>query len=207
MKILNVNDEEFLKYGKVLKGYNLSGIVSALEKIPATDEVVYEPSEDSLEKFAGMFADRFFGQMEVQVGFCNGKNYLLNAVEYHRSSEINIAAKDAILLLGLEQDIKEDNKGNFTYDTSLIEAFLVPAGSAVELYATTLHYAPCSDGDNYFKMAVVLPKGTNYPLDKTFDTGEEKLLAAKNKFLLAHKDAGIGGAYNGLVGENIDVRK
>ena len=83
---------------------------------------------------------------------------------------------------------------------------MVPAGTAVELYATTLHYAPCSVGGGYFKMAVVLPKGTNYPLDKTFDTGEEKLLAAKNKFLIAHKDACIKDAFNGLIGENIDVR-
>ena len=154
-----------------------------------------------------MFADRFFGQMDVQVGFCNGKNYLLNAVEYHRSSEINIAAVDAVLLVGSQQDIKEDLEGNFTFDTSLIEAFLVPKGTAVELYATTLHYAPCSVGDGCFKMAVVLPKGTNYPLEKTFDFGEEKLLAAKNKFLIAHKDANIDKAVNGLLGENIDVRK
>jgi len=207
MKIFNVNDDRFLKYGKILKGYDLTGIISALNKLPATDEVVYEPSEPGLEKFGGMFADRFFGQMEVQVGFCNGKNFLLNAVEYHRSSEINIAAKDALLLLGSQQDIKEDSEGNFTYYTSFMEAFLVPAGTAVELYATTLHYAPCSVDDDYFKMAVVLPKGTNYPVNKIFNEGEEKLLMAKNKFLIAHKDAGIEGAFNGLIGENIDVRK
>lgn len=206
MKIYNVNDKEFIKYGKVLKGYDLTDLVETLSKLPATDEVVYEPTEKSLEKFNAVFADRFFGQTEVQIGFCNGKNYLLNAVEYHRSSEINIAAEDAILLVGSQQDIKENND-EFTYDTSLIEAFLVPKGTAVELYATTLHYAPCSVGDTYFKMAVVLPKYTNYPLDKTFDKGEEKLLAAKNKFLIAHKDAKIDGAFNGLIGENVDVRK
>ncbi len=207
MRIYDVSDEKFIKYGKILKGYDLSGIIDALDKLPATDEVVYEPSEKSLEQFSYMFADRFFGQMDVQVGFCNGKNYLLNAVEYHRSSEINIAAVDAVLLVGSQQDIKEDLEGNFTFDTSLIEAFLVPKGTAVELYATTLHYAPCSVGDGCFKMAVVLPKGTNYPLEKTFDFGEEKLLAAKNKFLIAHKDANIDKAVNGLLGENIDVRK
>ncbi len=207
MKIYDVSDERFSKYGKIVKGYDVSGIVDALKKLPAPEDVVYEPSEKSLEQFGDMFAERFFGQMDIQVGFCNGKNYLLNAVEYHRSSEINIAAADAVLLVGSQQDIKEDSNGGFTYDTSLIEAFLVPKGTAVELYATTLHYAPCSVGDNYFRMAVVLPKGTNYPLEKTFDSGEEKLLAAKNKFLIAHKDAGIDGAVNGLLGENIDVRK
>jgi len=201
-----VSDEKFLQYGKVIKGYDLDGIIGALDKLPASDEVVYEPSEESLEKFADMFSERFFGQMEVQVGFCNGKNYLLNAFEYHRSSEINIAAVDAILIVGRQQDIIENN-GDFSYDTSLAQAFLVPANTAVELYATTLHYAPCSVGDGFFKMAVILPKGTNYPLTKKFDSGEERLLSARNKFLIAHKDADISGAYNGLVGHNIDIRK
>lgn len=207
MKILSVNDDKFSKYGKVIKGYDLSGLISALNSLPAGEDVVYEPTEKSLEKFSYMFSDGFFGQMNVQTGFCNGRNYLLNAVEYHRSSEINIAGKDALLILGDQRDIKEDGEGNFTYDTSFMEVFMVPENTAVELYATTLHYAPCSVGDGYFKMAVVLPKGTNYPLEKTFNKGEEKLLAAKNKFLIAHKDAKIEGAVNGLIGKNIDVRE
>lgn len=202
MQIYNVGDERFKKYGKVLKGYDLSGLIEKLEDISAPENVVYEPSDENLEKYKDMFKDRFFGEMEVQIGYCNGKNYLLDAVEYHRSSEINIAGTDAILLVGSQQDIKED----FTYDTSNIEAFLVPKNTAVELYATTLHYAPCSVGDNHFKMAVVLPKYTNYPLEKKFETGEESLLMAKNKFLIAHKDAKIDGAFNGLIGSNIDVR-
>ena len=40
----------------------------------------------------------------------------LNALEYHRSSEINIAVNDLVLLLGAEQDIQAD----YTYDTSLV---------------------------------------------------------------------------------------
>ena len=59
--------------------------------------------------------------MPVQIGYCNGHNSKLNAVEYHRSSEINVAATDAILILGLLADVAED----FTYDTSKMEAFLV----------------------------------------------------------------------------------
>ena len=34
---------------------------------------------------------------------------------------------------------------------------------------------------------------------------EDKLLAAKNKWLIAHEEAGIAGAYNGIKGENISV--
>lgn len=203
MKIHNVSDDKFKKYGKVLKGYDLKPLIEELSKLDAPDGVVYEPSDETLERYGSMFEGRFFGEMEIQIGYCNGKNYLLNAVEYHRSSEINIAAEDAVLLVGSQQDVEND----FTYDTSLIEAFLIPKNTAVELYATTLHYAPCSVGDNYFKMAVVLPKYTNYPLEGKYETGEESLLAARNKFLIAHKEANIRGAFNGLKGENIDVRK
>ena len=88
-------------------------------------------------------------------------NSKLNAVEYHRSSEINVAATDAILILGLLADVAED----FTYDTSKMEAFLVPAGTGVEVFATSLHYAPCGVDGQGFQVAIVLPQGTNYPLE------------------------------------------
>ena len=71
--------------------------------------------------------------MPIQIGYCNGHNTKLNALEYHRDSEINVAATDAVLMLGSLQDVKEDH----TYDTSLVEAFSVPAGPAVEVFATT----------------------------------------------------------------------
>ena len=50
------------------------------------------------------------------IGYCNGKNRKLNALEYHRSSEVNVAVTDMILLTGMEQDIGED----FTYDTFML---------------------------------------------------------------------------------------
>ena len=98
-----------------------------------------------------------------------------------------------MLLIGSQQDITDD----FTYDTSKIEAFLVPAGTGIEVYATTLHYAPCNVQDGGFQCVVVLPAGTN--------TGEDSLLTAKNKWLIAHEDAAIEGAVNGLRGENITI--
>ena len=82
----------------------------------------------------------------------------------------------------------------------------MPAGTAVELYATTLHYAPCSAGDGGFRCVIVLPRGTNEPL--TFEPakeGEERLLTAVNKWLIAHEEAGIEGAFCGLQGENLSV--
>ena len=53
---------------------------------------------------------------------------------------------------------------------------------------------------------VILPKGTNGPLtEKHAASGEDRLLAANNKWLLAHKDAHIEGAWNGLVSDNITL--
>ncbi len=130
------------------------------------------------------------------------KNKKLNALEYHRSSEINVAVTDMILLVGMEQDVKED----YTYDTSQIEAFFVPAGTVVEMYATTLHYAPCMTAETGFRAVVVLPAGTNTELDfPVGESGEERLIAAKNKWLIAHEEAGIEGAFCGLKGENIEL--
>lgn len=140
--------------------------------------------------------------MPIQIGYCNGSNVLLNAVEYHRDSEVNVALTDMILLLGKEQDIEEDK----SYDTEKIEAFFIPAGTIVEVYATTLHYAPCNANGEKFSTAVVLPKGTNTEIEKTQENvKEDQLLFARNKWLIAHEDAKIEGAFVGLKGENLSV--
>lgn len=206
MNIQNVTDDSFRKYGRIVKNIDFSGLVQALnEKTPTPDDVVYEPSVAALEELP-VFVElqsKTCGELPIQIGYCNGRNYLLNAVEYHRSSEINVAGTDAILLVGQQKDITDD----FTYDTSLIEAFLVPKGTAVELYATTLHYAPCSVGDNKFQVAIVLPKDTNLPLDKDHEGWEDALITAKNKWLIGHAQGGLPeGSHIGLIGENISVK-
>lgn len=204
MVIYKVTDPEFRKYGRVLKGLDVVELVEKMQETPLPEDVIYEPSVESLEKLSiyKTFQDVVYGELPIQIGFCNGHNNKLNAVEYHRSSEINVGATDMILLLGCQQDIKED----FTYDTSQIEAFLVPKGCAVEIYATTLHYAPCGIDGAGFRGVVVLPKDTNLPLETKHSSGEDQLITAKNKWLIAHKDGGCGeGAFVGLVGENITL--
>ncbi len=204
MQVKKVTDPSFRKYGKVINGIDFSHIIEKMEDTPLPDDVVYVGSVPELEacpEYAEI-AECLYGGMPIQIGYCNGSNHLLNAVEYHRDSEINVAVTDAIMLWGSEQDITDDGK----YDTSKMEAFLIPAGTAVECYATTLHYAPCSVGDQKFRVVVVLPKGTNTDIKRTMDkTPEDKLLFARNKWLIAHEDAKIEGAFNGLVGENLCV--
>lgn len=203
-----VKDKGFLEYGRVLDLDCQTATDCLLEKTPLPEGVVYVASEEKLEKL-GVFKqlqNEFYGGMPIQFGYCNGHNHQLNAVEYHRCSEINIAADDMILLLGRQQDIDWEHTA---YDTAKMEAFLVPAGTAVELYATTLHYAPCSAGkEQGFHCGVVLPRGTNEELQVEAEKkGEGRLLFAVNKWLIAHPESGLDreGAVAGLTGENLTI--
>lgn len=174
MKIQNVSDTSFKKYGKILKGYPTDKILKEMQHTPLPDDVIYVPSVDTLEATsdAKIFQGKGFGGLDIEVGYCNGNNHKLNGLEYHRSSEINIAVNDLVLILGAQQDITDE----FKYDTSKAEAFLVP-------------------------------KGTNEDLTFTPDKdGEDKLLTAQNKWLIAHEEAQIPGAFCGLVGENITLK-
>lgn len=204
MKIQKVTDPAFRKYGKVLEGYDFTGLIKEMKHTPVPEDVIYVPSVEELEALDIMkdLQNKGYGGLPVQIGYCNGHNKKLNAVEYHRNSEINVAVTDLVLLIGHQQDIEPDH----TYDTSKIEAFLVPAGTGIEVYATTLHYAPCHVNEGGFQCVVVLPKGTNTDLTfQTEKTGEDSLMTAKNKWLIAHEDAKIAGAFNGLKGENITI--
>ncbi len=204
--IQKVTDASFKKYGRILtEDYDVAELIDKMQAMPCPADVVYEPSVAELEALPIMktFTDGLYGGLPIQIGYCNGHNHLLNAVEYHRSSEINVAATDIILLIGMQQDIEED----YTYDTAKIEAFLVPKGTVIECFATTLHYAPCSVDGNEFRCVVVLPKDTNLDLEvKPEGAKEDKLLVARNKWLIGHPDANIAGAFNGLKGENISVQ-
>lgn len=207
MKVKKVTDKEFRRYGKVLEGVDFSPLMTELDKIKDTEDVDYVASWRPLEDLhtADIIREHCFGGMEIEIGYCVGKNNKLNALEYHRSSEINLAAKDMILLLGFQGDIDEE----YHYDSDKVEAFFVPAGTAVEMYATTLHFAPCGlkDNDYAFKTAVVLPYGTNFPKNEEHEilNEEEKMYFARNKWLIAHPDGGQEGAYVGITGENITL--
>lgn len=211
MNILSITDAAFGKYGRIVDNVDFTELVEVLKTTPLPENVAYEPSVEVLEATSAMeeLTKVTYGEMPIQIGYCNGHNSLLNALEYHRSSEINVAATDAILLVGCLADVEDD----FTYDTSKVEAFLLPAGKAVELYATTLHYAPCGVGSNGFQVAIVLPKGTNYPLEsKHADlvcgkaSNEDALITATNKWLIGHAEGGLDeGSFIGLKGKNLNV--
>ena len=157
MKIQNVADDAFRRYGKVLEGYDFTELLKEMKHTPVPEDVIYVPSVEEMEALpvAKELQNKGYGGLPIEIGYCNGHNKKLNGLEYHRNSEINVAVTDLVLLIGHQQDIEKD----FTYDTSKVEAFLVPAGTAIEVYATTLHYAPCHVNESGFQCVVVLPKG------------------------------------------------
>jgi len=208
MEVLSVRSGEFKEYGFVVEGYDFSELIGTNERVTEkpSDSVLYLPGVAGLEALpiAQRISDALYGGMPVQVGTCNGYNKKLNALEYHRGSELNVAGDDVILLLARLQDVSDG-----VLDTSLVRAFLVEKGTGVMLYETTLHYAPCcAPGTESFRVVVVLPKGTNTERpDITPENAEDRLLWARNKWLIAHPDAAeaAGGAFIGLTGENLSV--
>lgn len=212
MQILSIDSPDFRRYGRVIDNIDFGSLAEKMKETPIPDGVVYEPSISVLESLDVMkeISNIVYGEMPIQIGYCNGHNTLLNGLEYHRSSEVNVAATDAVLMLGLQTDMEND----FTYDTAMVQAFFIPAGTGVELYATTLHYAPCGIAGKGFQVAIVLPKGTNYPLkgehSKVLEDGtaldEDALLVAANKWLIGHPEGGCDkGVFCGLKGENLNI--
>ena len=209
MIIKSVFDRDFRKYGKVVEGYDWTELLDTLNKVSEKPEdgTIYEPGDAWLEGLPiyQELSDRMYGGMPIQTGYCNGSYTMLNCLEYHRDSEINVAADDVVLLLGSEQDIE-----NNMYDTSKVEAFLCPKGTGVEVYGSTLHYAPCEAKKGAgFRVVIVLPKGTNTDKpDFEPKCDEDTFMTARNKWLLAHPESSeaAGGARIGLVGINIDIK-
>lgn len=209
MTIYPVTSPEFARYGRVISGYEgeCAAITGALNAhTPLPEATGYVPEEPALQQLpqARALGRSLYGGMPVQFGWCNGHNTRLNCLEYHRDSEFNLGTEDFILLLAKQEEIE-----NGQLDTARVKAFRVPAGVLVEVYATTLHYAPChTDPAKGFRVMVALPKGTNTDKPELpVQGGDDAWLWACNKWLLAHPDSDEArqGAAAALVGENIDI--
>lgn len=208
IEIKHVTDESFLKYGRIVEEYDFIPIINymkAITSIPSEGNVYIASLVDMEQlEIKDRLEEEVYGGMPIEIGYCNGTNSTLNGLEYHKGSEINIAVTNMVLLLGKVQDIN-----NNTYKADKIEAFFIPEGTAIEMYQTTLHFAPCKTSKEGFKCVVILPRGTNMPLDKKNNgEGEGELLFAKNKWLLVHPSRTLlinKGAHIGIEGENIEV--
>ncbi|WP_213018133.1 DUF4867 family protein [Priestia megaterium] len=204
----HIEDSKFKHYGKVINEYDFNELETYMDSLTIPqDQNVYVASVTEMENtiIKNELQEAFYGEMSIQIGYCNGSNSTLNGLEYHKSSEINIAITDMVLLLGKVQEVE-----NNVFHSNDVIAFFVPKGTAVELYSTTLHFAPCKVNNEGFKTIVILPKGTNDPLSTNIQkrTKEDELLFMKNKWLIAHpgREQLINkGAHPGIKGENIKV--
>lgn len=208
MKIYEITDPKFKKYGAIVRGYDLSELLAEMRQRPIPETLEYVASDPVLEALPvfRQFSAGFYGGMPVELGYCMGHNQKLNALEYHRGSEVNVSVTDYIVLLGCQQDLDE----HFNYDTAQVEAFYIPQGLAVEFYATTLHYCACHVQDGGYCHATFLPKGTNCPVEEGFspETEEDYLLAARNKWMLVHPEGGFDGQLPvKLRGENLTIEQ
>lgn len=207
--IRSVEDPEFASYGRIVTGYDFSPLLTYLEEKTEIPEAgnIYVASEPGLEAFPVMQAlqNSFYGEMPIQIGYCNGRNTTYNGFEFHKGSEINVAATDFMLVLGHTWEIQ-----NNTYRVEDAKVFFVKKGTAIEMYQTTLHLSPCRVTDEGFRDVVVLPRGTNTPLEHKGEAAEAEagLLLQKNKWVIAHPDREPlikQGALPGLLGENKEL--
>jgi hypothetical protein len=208
LDIKGVTNLAFKKYGRIITGYDFTELIKYMQDNTEIPEVgnIYSSSEADMEaeQISKDIEKNIFGEIPIQVGYYNGISSTLDALEYHKSSELNIAVTDMLLFLGRVQDMVE-----WQYDVENLDAFFIPAGVAVELYATTLHFSPCRIEPSGFKCIVVLPKGTNHPLEHEYDKqGENKLLFMKNKWLIVHPSRESllhRGAHLGINGANLKI--
>jgi hypothetical protein len=206
--LFDINSHAFRPYGRLISGYDFSSLINYMVSTGIPEEGnVYVASDPEMEQYEikSLLESHFYGGMEIEIGYCNGRNSSLNGLEYHKGSEINVAVTDFVLLLGKVQDIEEQQ-----YSVDHLEAFYVPKGTVLEMYGTTLHFSPCKVTDNGFKCIVILPKGTNTPIEKRDPvSAEDEFLFMKNKWLLAHPERTVlieRGAFPGITGPNIEVK-
>lgn len=210
LSLSGVEESGFGPYGEVVRG-DWSGLVDALERfVPIPDDgVIYVPSHPPLERTAdaALIASLFMGGMPVQTGFCAGRNSTLNGLEYHKCSEIIVAADDLVLLLGLRAELRHGPEGP-SWDSSSAAAFLLGRGMAIELYTGTLHLAPCRARAQGFRAAIILARETNMDYPAGTRPEGDPLLRKTNKWIIAHPERDVlvkQGVLPGIRGPNIAV--
>ena len=204
IEFFSVTDNEFSTFGRVINGLDIKELSQTAKKIKNPENgSSYLPSVEDFEnlEIATLFKNEFYGSLPTQLGYCWGHNTLMNATEWHNANEINVAVTPLVLILGHIWDIE-----NGKIDSSEFKAFYLPAGTVVEVYATTLHFCPCEVQKEGFGCVVGLPNGTNTNLS---DKPINPLLFRKNKWILAHinNDELIKkGVVSGITGTNFEIK-
>ncbi len=202
--IYSVEDSEFKSFGRIIENIDTNEIIEEAKKIELPQSgSVYYPTVEAFEalNIASIIENKCFGTLPTQIGYCFGHNSLMNATEWHTSSEINIAITPLVLILGHIWDME-----NGRIASSDFKVFYVPEGTVLEVYSTSLHFCPCEVSEGGFGCIVALPKGTNIPLESE---SKDPYLFRKNKWIIAHNNnEGLiaGGVAAGIYGDNTEIK-
>jgi hypothetical protein len=200
-----VESKKFARYGILHKAAFPGLVTTSLEAFPVSAPGGgYIRSLDALEIHpeAAALRNGILGQMDGEIGVCWGHNHHLNGLEWHNCTEVTIAASPLVILLG---DLRDMENGRF--DSHKAEAFFVDSGQVIEIYSTTMHLAPCEVRDG-FNCLVVLPRGTNYPLEAV-PGKHDPALHSRNKWMVAHeenKKMVEGGSPPAIYGPNWEIK-
>lgn len=207
-KILSIDDPDFKKYGKVYTKYDISEVKDYMDKNVkiSSPNNFYTPSNKDLEKIPAIqeMGKDIYAFMPIEAGECTGQSTNFSAIEYHQGSETNIMLTDVIMVLGQRSTLDTNGEYSPSEDGQI---FFVPAGTVVEFYSTTLHYAPIKVHDSGFSIIVILIKGSNEELPADFKS-DNKRIVKQNKFQLvdpSRKDKIAIGVEVGLTGKLIEM--
>jgi len=214
VKIYPIESDEFKSYGRIISGYDFTDLIQYMESNTTVPESgnLYVASVPEMESFGikEKLQACFYGGLDIQIGYCNGRNSTFNGFEYHKGSEINVAITDFMLSLGHTWEIKDNH-----YNNDDAKVFFVKKGTVIEMYQTTLHLSPMKVTDEGYKDIVVLPKGTNTPLTEEEKAlrdkkdSEQVLLLQRNKWVIAHPEREPlikQGAFAGIIGPNKELK-
>ncbi|KRM11761.1 DUF4867 family protein [Paucilactobacillus suebicus] len=205
IEIKSVNDAEFALYGRVVDLPNQDLLEESLNtqtSIPdKKNQYVRDDPRLVDEATNEKIAREFYGEQEIEIGYCNGHSHQLNAFEYHNCSEINLAATDLILFMALQKDLAGQS-----INTDKAQAFFVPKGTAIEVYPMVMHFAPNQVTTDGFKCLVILTADTN--TDLLGGRTNDEMLFQHNKWLITHKENERmvnNGALIGVIGDNTTI--
>lgn len=206
VNIRTVNDPSFALYGRVVDLPYQDQLMATLTDrttIPTENNVyVREDGQFLNDEQRNAISWDYYGEQTIEIGYCNGKSDRINAFEFHNCSELNLAGTDMLLFLSHRRELNGK-----TMSTEQAHAYFVPKGTAIEVYPTTLHFAPIRVHTTGFKCLVILTAGTNTPLSRERDADD--LLFQHNKWLLTHPENRRmvnNGAFVGLTGENTQIK-
>jgi len=209
--IESVFSPSFTKYGKILDLNCSKDLISKLDK----DTTIPEKGNVYIPYIREWENDKIFNEIsshfdeEIEIGYCNGQNTELNALEWHSCNEINIYSTPVVLFLAKLSDLDD----NFKIDSSKVKTFYVPKNTAIVLYNSTLHFAPCKVEKEGFKAIIILSNLTNTELEENnvkfnVDKKYEQFILKNNKYIICHKDATYltkQGVKPNIIGTNLKL--